>query len=442
MLRMMDGRLMAENRPVEEMARELGTPFFLVDERILLANSRALEDNLSIGGAPAILRYCAKTNNEAGILSPLSSRGWHILVSYPAEARLALRCGFFPGNAAYQSPVLSKRDLMEVLGLGISLVHAYRMEDLDEIEGVAQQAGIRARVSLRFRNEWQGFLLSPLAFLSRRLGFGEEEILRAAARIVRSDRMELVGLNGYTGTNRPSAASFTPMLRKMIRLAVRIRSGTGVALKEINIGGGIPALEAGDEEAGMAMPATDLARAGAKGSRPTLGTFARRIADHFREEVRRAGLDPAPALSAEPGRAVVGNAVSLVTTVRAVRGSWAFLDGSRNYLPELGGILSRPVHAAGPAARGASRRYHLSGNTLNTTDVLGLGRRLPPLKVGDVLVFGDAGAYSISRGSRYAGLLPAVYLLGEGGEATCIRRAEDLSDLAGPMVLPGPERRP
>jgi diaminopimelate decarboxylase len=440
--RMKDGSLLMDNRIVEELARERGTPFFLVRERVLRANCRALSDSLSSEGRPALLRYCAKTNNEAGILSFMAALGWHVLVSHPAEARLAIRCGFSPDCAAYQSPVLSKRDVASVLSLGIPMVHAYRPEDIDVLEEAARETGRTVRVSLRLRNEWEGFSLSPLHFLSRRLGFGEEGLLRAAIRIGPSKHLDLVGLNGYVGTNRPRAAHFAPMLRKMARLAARIRSAAGMAVREINIGGGIPALAAGDSAAGDAPKHPDGVPGGAKSGAATLESFAREVAARFLAEASHAGLDPVPSLAAEPGRAVVGSAVLLVTTVRAVHGDWAFLDGSRNYLPELGGILSRPVRVAGAAAPGDPRRYHLSGNTLNTTDILGLRRRLPPLLAGDVLVFGDAGAYSISRGSRYAGLLPPVYLLGEDGTVSCIRRAEDLSDLAGPMILPGSEGGP
>jgi diaminopimelate decarboxylase len=66
---------------------------------------------------------------------------------------------------------------------------------------------------------------------------------------------------------------------------------------------------------------------------------------------------------------------------------------------------------------------------LNTLDVLDLHRRLPALGPGDGLAFCDAGAYSISRASSYAGLSPAVHLLEEDGTVRLVRRAEDVEDL-------------
>ena len=45
------------------------------------------------------------------------------------------------------------------------------------------------------------------------------------------------------------------------------------------------------------------------------------------------------------------------------------------------------------------------------------------LQPGDALAFCNAGAYSISRASPYAGLPPAVYWLGEDGEVREVRAA-------------------
>jgi hypothetical protein len=67
--------------------------------------------------------------------------------------------------------------------------------------------------------------------------------------------------------------------------------------------------------------------------------------------------------------------------------------------------------------------------------VLDFHRRLPPLSPGDFLAFCDAGAYSLSRASRYAGLPPAAYLLQEDGHVRPVRRAEGVEDLAGAMLF-------
>ena len=62
------------------------------------------------------------------------------------------------------------------------------------------------------------------------------------------------------------------------------------------------------------------------------------------------------------------------------------------------------------------------------------GRRLPRLEPGDLLALCDAGAYSISRATSYAGMTPPVYLLRRNGDLECIRRPGDAGDLAALMT--------
>ena len=159
------------------------------------------------------------------------------------------------------------------------------------------------------------------------------------------------------------------------------------------------------------------------------------LARRFGELAEGARLPARPVLAAEPGRAIVGDAAILVTRVRALNGGWAFLDASRNFLPESPLLFSRRILPLRGPAQGHERRfYHLSGSTLNTLDVLDLRRRLPRLAIGDLLAFCDAGAYSISRASSYAGLAPAVWMLGEDGEFRQVREAGSVDHLLRPMI--------
>ncbi len=66
--------------------------------------------------------------------------------------------------------------------------------------------------------------------------------------------------------------------------------------------------------------------------------------------------------------------------------------------------------------------------------MLDLRRRLPRLEPGDALAFCDAGAYSISRASPYAGLPPAVYMLQEDGGVRRVREAGGIDHLLHPMI--------
>jgi len=225
-------------------------------------------------------------------------------------------------------------------------------------------------------------------------------------------------LNFYLGTQQSSLDGFTHVFRGVLALLKRLPT-----LREVNLGGGIPS-----PTLRRIGPRQVLGRLRDRlaSSSGNLETFASRLGERFRELT--SGLSEPPVLAAEPGRSIVGDAAVLVTRVRAVRGSWLFLDASRNHLPESPVLFARRILPLSEG-KGAERFWNLSGCTLNTLDVLDLHRRLPLLAPGDGLAFCDAGAYSISRASSYAGLSPAVHLLAADGTVRLARKAQGVEDL-------------
>ncbi len=437
-LRYQDGHLCMEGRPIYRLADDLGTPFFLVSEARLRANYHALARGLLNSDVQATIRYCAKTNAEPGVLGVLAACGSHVLVSHLAELQVALRCGFTPEKIAFQRPVLLKDEAWAAVEAGVNLLHVYRPQDIPIIEKAAAERGQRVNISLRLRNDAPASRLSPLNFLSRRLGLRESEVLLAAKRIRASQWLTLKAINFHCGTQLESISSYRTLLRKATRLAARLESLGGVPLQEINLGGGIPS------------PSLRRTRFRTLGRRLTdnmkhqdslqdLETFARRLSAAYRDEATRAGLRPLPTLAVEPGRSIVGTAAILVTRIRAMSGKWVFLDSSRNYLAESPLLFTRQILPTIERGTAPKRYYHLSGSTLNTTDIIDVHRRLPALGEGEVLALCDAGAYSISRVSRYAGPSPPVYLLHDDGSLRMIRCAETLADLTSASVMDNDE---
>jgi len=429
---------------LREVAARHGTPFFLVSERRLVANYRALANGLGGASAGATLRYCAKANNEAGVLAVLAREGSSLLASHLAEVELGLACGFPASRIAYQRPSPPPSEVAAVLAAGVRLVHAFRPEDLAVFSAAAERGALRLCVSLRLRDE-RGISLSPLAALNRRLGLTAAEAREAARACRGSERLRIAALNVYVGTQQDGLRAFARGLRRACELARALEVEGAAEIAEINLGGGVPSptlRRIGPRRlwARWRDRSTGPGRLGDAGelaggpTPPGLEAYARRLAGRYAAIAAASGLARVPALAAEPGRAIVGDATVLVSTVTATEGSWLFLDASRNFLGESPLLFSRQVLPLREPAGSRRRFVHLSGSTLNTMDVLDLHRRLPPMAAGEALAFCDAGAYSISRATRYAGMAPAVLLLGRDGAVRPIRRPEGVADLAAPMA--------
>jgi diaminopimelate decarboxylase len=432
MLTFKDGDLYFEGQSLPELVKDYASPFFLFSEPLLRANFQALQRGLTTGPNLARIRYCAKTNNEPAVLKILQRLGSDVMVSHLAEAELTLSCGFDPEQIAFQRPVFSADEIRSAIALGVRFFHAFRMDDISLLAQLALEERVRLRISLRLCNGSRLGSFSPLAFLSRRLGFDAAEILSAVGMIQNNDFLSLAGINFYRGTQIESPKKYRPLIRRAVKLAQRIQSRYNIELEEINLGGGLPSFSS--HKLG---PSTISAHFGtnwpSNRRHDSLENFAAALSTAFERELHSVGLPYRPALALEPGRSIVADAGILIARVHAREGRWLFLDASRNYLGESFLFLCRRILPLRASSEGTGF-YHLSGSTLNTMDIIDFWRRIPTRQPGDYLAFCAGGAYTISRATRYAGLSPAVYLIDADGALSRVKPAEDARVLQRPSA--------
>ncbi len=82
--------------------------------------------------------------------------------------------------------------------------------------------------------------------------------------------------------------------------------------------------------------------------------------------------------------------------------------------------------------------YDVTGSLCENNDKFAIDRGLPPIDIGDILIFHDAGAHGHAMGFNYNGKLrSAELLLRENGEVVPIRRAETIEDYFATLDFTG-----
>src|SRR5262249_33138301 len=151
-------------------------------------------------------------------------------------------------------------------------------------------------------------------------------------------------------------------------------------------------------------------------STPTLQQWAKAVLEPPK------GLDATLVL--EPGRVIVGNAGLLLARVLDREKQFVVTDAGMNRLErpalyEAGGE-DGPVRPR----RGAKRSVDVVGPVCESADVMGRGRKLPPLEQGDLLAVMSAGAYGMSMSSNYNSRPRAAEVLVDGDSYRVIRERE------------------
>ena len=128
----------------------------------------------------------------------------------------------------------------------------------------------------------------------------------------------------------------------------------------------------------------------------------------------------------EPGEACALNAGYLASRVLDIlqngETSIAILDASAAcHMPD---VLEMPYQPPlyGAESTGLSHRFRLGGPTCLAGDVIGDYSFSAPLKLNDLLLFGDMAIYTTCKNNTFNGMpLPSIFVLHENGQLECLR---------------------
>jgi diaminopimelate decarboxylase len=406
---------------IDALVAEHGSPLFVFSQRALVARYRELRDAFTRRYPRLRIAWSYKTNYLEAICKTFHREGaWAEVVS-PFEYQKAIRHGALPDHVHFNGPYKPDDAIAQAVSGG-SILHIDNFDEIARIERVAEKVAARAKVAVRVNMAIDGVQSWSRFGLNLESGQAREAI----DRVVASDHLDLVGLHTHVGTFILDPNAHGIAARKLAGLANDIRAQHDIKLSFIDIGGGFASQNT--------LKGQYLA--GEQAS-PSFARYADAVADGLAElEYPQKEL---PTLVLETGRALVDDAGYLVSTVQATK---RLPGGERALVLDAGvNLLFTSFwykHEALPAqeSRGLLEPTVLYGPLCMNIDVLRDQVQLPPLGVGDRIVFKNVGAYNVTQWMQFITMRPAVVMIGSEGRVARIRRAENVEDLASYEALP------
>ncbi|MET8234292.1 type III PLP-dependent enzyme [Micromonospora sp. NPDC005298] len=413
-----------------ELAERFGTPLYVYDGDVLLERLSELSNALH----PALeIFFSLKSNPNVSVFKTLHSGGARAEVCSLLELRTALLGGAEPGDVIFLGPGKSDQELEACLQTGVYAIVAESFDEVDRIEHLAAERGIRQRVLLRIN---PAHLVSgsrlTMGGKPRQFGIDEDQVLAAGDLTARYRYAQLAGVHVYMGTRILDAEVVGKNTRYVLELADRVAAVTGIPLEAVDIGGGLGvAYFEGEEDLSAASVAKEI--------NPLVEEFAR--------------SHPGTRLMLESGRYLTALAGVYVVSVRYVKESmgesFAVADGGTNHHMAAVGIGSFakrnfPVQLLNRETAGDElRRWNVTGPLCTPNDTLLKRAALPPLRVGDLLGITRSGAYgpSASPGMFLGHGFPAEVLVRDG-EAHLVRSRDLPEDLLRNQHLYGSAASP
>ncbi|MER9832392.1 diaminopimelate decarboxylase [Mesorhizobium sp. M0134] len=396
-----DEALEIERVCIDTIARTVPTPFYCYSSDAIRTAYLTLSAALKPVGASVC--FAVKANANLSVLGLLADLGSGMDIVSGGELERALVAGV-PGSKIIFSGVGKKRsEIARALEVGIHQINVESEAELDAVIDVAGALGVRAPVALRVNPDVDAGTHAKISTGKKedKFGIAVQDIPALYTKAFAAPELDPVGLAVHIGSQILDLSPYRAAYSRIADL-VRLLRSQGLPIRRLDLGGGI----------GIRYD---------HGTSADVGEYAMIV----RETVRNLDCE----LTVEPGRWLVGPAGVLVTEVLYVKKTadrlTVIVDAGMNDLmrPAIYGAV-HPVLPLKQDRQGNSHTYQIAGPVCESSDIFGTYRDLPPLRSGDRLAFGCAGAYGASMASTYNGRDLAAEVLVDGDRFRVIRRRQ------------------
>jgi diaminopimelate decarboxylase len=334
--------------------------------------------------AGSTLLYAVKANGHPDVLAALAGQVDGFEVASGGELALARIARAGVGSATqivFGGPAKTEGEL-EAAVESEATVNVESMLELRRLAVAAEAAGVRVRTALRVNRAAVG-LPGTLRMTGGPTPFGldEAQLAEAVELAHRHPSLRLIGFGLHAVSNNLDAAAHAEFVTEAVRWSVTAASAHRVPLESVNVGGGFGIDYTGTERFDLSVLADGLAKASAE-----LPAKARLVFELGRY------------LAADAGWYAVE-----VLDLKRTHGRWfAVLRGGTHHfrLPAAWGY-SHPFTVipidtwARPYDRPEVRDVVLDavGELCTPRDVLARDQAVDRLRVGDLVVFAQTGAY-------------------------------------------------
>lgn len=421
-----DGIVEIAGVKVTDLAREYGTPLFVIDEADF--RSRCHETAAAFGGG-ANVHYAAKAFLCTEIARWIEQEGLSLDVCSGGELAVALNADFPPQRITLHGNNKSVAELTAAVKAGVGHVVLDSMIEIERLDAIAGEAGIvqdvLVRLTVGVEAHTHEFISTAHEDQKFGLSVASGAAMAAVCKVFAADHLRLVGLHSHIGSQIFDVAGFEIAAHRVIGLLRDIVAEFGVdktaQVSTVDLGGGL----------GISYLAPD--------DPPPIADLADKLSVIVSNESAAVGL-PTPRLVVEPGRAIAGPGTITLYEVGTVKDVDVSTTANRRYVSVDGGMsdnIRTALYDAQYDVRLVSRlsdapatQARLVGKHCETGDILVRDAWVPDdVGPGDLVAVAATGAYCYSLSSRYNMICRPAVVAVRAGESRLILRRETVDDL-------------
>lgn len=410
-----------------ELAKEFGTPLYVVDEALVRQRAREYVEAFRASGLNFQVAYASKAFSVMAMCAIAEQEGLSLDVVSDGELYTALQAGFPAGRIHFHGNNKTPEEIVMALDANIGCFVVDNFTELKLLNALAGEKGKKANILLRITPGVEAHTHDYISTGQQDSKFGFDlangSAYRAVKEAIEQPNLVLLGVHSHIGSQIFEVEGFKMAVDKVAAFAIKVRDELDVTFKVVNLGGGF----------GIRYTAED---------KPLpIREYVKAITDAVISNFTAAGF-PLPEIWVEPGRSIVGDAGTTLYTV----GTTKEIPGVRKYIAVDGDMTDNPRPAlyqskyeavlANRANEPAEETVSIAGKCCESGDMLIWDLDLPKANIGDLLAVFCTGAYNYAMASNYNRIRrPAVVFVKDGQADLAVKR-ESLHDIVANDVIP------
>ena len=416
-----DGKLRFAGQSVPALAKQYGTPLYLMDEERIRENCRmyrrAMEESF---GEKALPLYAGKACAFKQMYRIMAEEGMDVDAVSWGEIYTALQAGFPAERIWFHGDGKTDAEIRLAVEAKVGRFIVDNETELLCLAAEAKRQGLRQRILLRVTPGIDPHTYEAINTGTVDVKFGVPLETGQAFAFVQEalllPGLEVAGLHCHVGSQVFDEDVFERTLDIMVGFMSSLYRTLGFVTRELDVGGGY-GVRYVEQDKQADIPGRIAA-----------------VAAHLKQLCADAGL-PLPFFLMEPGRSIVADAGMTVYTVSTVK----HIPGFKRYAIVDGGMADNPrycLYRAQYTVLNADREaadtavFDLAGRCCESGDIIQpavtLAKDTAP---GDRIAVCTTGAYNYSMSSNYNRLgRPPVVMLRGGESYTAVLR-ESVEDI-------------
>lgn len=403
------------------LAKEYGTPLYVMDEDAIRKNCRLYVDSMNrFYDGHGLILYASKALCNTTMCKLVASENMGVDVVSGGELYTAHKAGIPMEKVYFHGNNKTIDELKLALSLGVGRFVVDNRDELMLLNNLAKEAGKKASILFRVTPgidaHTHDFIMTGQ--IDCKFGVVLEngdamEVYRLASTL---ENIEVVGVHCHVGSQIFDLDPFCEAAEVMVNFIGDVKDTLGITLSELNLGGGF----------GICYTEKD--------DPISYDKYMEAVSKVVKATAEKRNIS-LPKILMEPGRSIVGDVGITLYTVGSIKN----IPGVRSYLAVDGGMGDNPRYAlyqaeyefliANRAGDAKDEVYTIAGKCCESGDLLGEHAPLQKAKGGDVLAVLSTGAYNYSMASNYNRIPRPAMVMVSGGKSRIVVKRETYEDI-------------